>query len=165
MIYGIVEYVDMTDNWLEHRIKFVKRGPNKGKLKSFVGFENFQARVGNSGAIVKHPSNDKLIEYEPQNFLYNLRKALTPSTFSRIMYYLWKAKKFQMIKQVKARCINYEYYYDTVLEILEMLYKIDLANYGGKIFHIKKNAAHWENDVDGPMDLMALQKKFALLKN
>ncbi len=160
MIYGIVEFSDMSDNWLEHRIKYVKRGPNRGKLKSFVGYENFQARVGNSGSFVKHPSNDAIIEHEPLNFIYNLRKALTPSTFSRIMYYLWKAKKFRMIRQVKNKCINEEYFYETVLGVIENALQDDLSDYGCRIFHIRKNAARWENDVDGPLDLKALQKKF-----
>ncbi len=136
----------------------MKRGPNRGKLKSFVGYEKFQARVGNSGSFVKHPSNDAIIEHEPLNFIYNLRKALTPSTFSKIMYYLWKAKKFRMIRQVKNKCINEEYFYETVLGVIEMLYKIDLSGYGCSIFHIKKNAAAGRTMWTGPWILRHCRK-------
>ncbi|MDR3237374.1 MAG: hypothetical protein LBT84_02595 [Spirochaetia bacterium] len=163
-IYNIVESTDLTDNWLEHRIRRIKYGKNKGKLKHFVGFKDFQARVGNAGTFLKHPSLDDIIEHKPLNFLYNIRKALTPSSFSHIMYHLWKAKKFNLIMQIKNRRIDTIPYHDTVIEIIEYLYKIDLSNYGGMIFHVKKNASHWENDIDGPADLMAFQKKFNEIK-
>lgn len=159
-IFSIVESTDLHDNWLPNRMQLIKRGANKGKLKNFVGFDEFQARIGNAAACIKHPCLDKLIEYKPMNFLYNLRKALTPTVVSRIMYILWKSKKFKMIKQVKNRNINMRYYYDVVFELLSKMYKIDLSEYAAKLFHIKKNASHWENDIDGPADLKALQKRF-----
>jgi len=158
-IYSIVESTDMTDNWLERRIKHIKHGNNKGKLKNFVGFKDFQARVGNSGSFVKHISLDNLIKSEVLNYLYNLRKALTPSVFSRIIYYLWKAKKFNIIMQIKNRCVDMLACYNTVIEIIENVYKIDLSEYGAAFFHIKKDASHWENDIDGPADYMVFQEK------
>jgi len=158
-IFGIVESTDMTDNWLEHRLRYIKRGNNKGKLKNFIGFKDFQARIGNLGSFVKHASLDNVITSETVNYLYNLRKALTPSVFSRIIYYLWKAKKFNIIMQIKKRCIDMLASQDTAREIIENVLKIDLSEYGGLIFHIKKNASHWENDIDGPADLMVFQKK------
>ncbi|PKL40112.1 MAG: hypothetical protein CVV44_07820 [Spirochaetae bacterium HGW-Spirochaetae-1] len=164
MAFGVVEFTDMTDDWLAHRVKYIKHGQNKGKLKSYVGYDTYQGRVGNTGAIIKHKSIDDLMEYECVNFLYNLRKALTPSSFSKILFHLWKTRNYEMIRQVKNRCINENYFYDTVLEIYEKLYKIDLSNYGGKIYHIKKNPAHWENDIDGPNDLMELQRRFVKMK-
>ena len=164
-IFSIVESTDLDDNWLPHRLKVIKRGANKGKLKNFVGYENFQGRVGNAGSCIKHTCLDELIKFKSMNFLYNLRKALTPRILSRITYIMWKSKKFNMIKQIKNRCISMEYYYDTVIEILSSLYKIDLSDYGCKLHHIKKNASHWENDIDGPADLMALQQKFKPAKS
>ncbi len=161
MIFAIVEYEDMkSDNWLDHRIKYVKVGANKGKLKSFVGFENFQGRVGNSGAIVKVKVIDELIEKKISNILYNLRKALTPSTFSKILFYIWKSKSFDLVKQVKHKCINETEAINAFIDLLSNVYKIDLSDYGFGLFHIKKNAARWENDIDGPRDFDALQKKF-----
>ena len=158
-IFGIVEFTDMTDNWLKHRIKYIKRGSNKGKLKSFVGFKDFQARVGNLGSFVKHVSLDSLIESEALNFAYNLRKALAPNIFSRLIYYVWKAKKFSVIRQIKNRCLEIIPCHDTIIEVLENVYKIDLSEYGAAIFSIKKNASHWENDIDGPADLLIFQEK------
>jgi len=161
MVFGIVDYEDMKDdNWLNHRIKYIKRGQNKGKLKSFVGYEGRQVRVGNTGAVIKHESNDALMEHESINFIYNLRKALSPSTFSKIVYHLWKSKHFDMIRQVKNKCIREVDFYNSVFDIISKLNKIDLSNYGGKLILIKKNAARWENDIDGPMDLNVFQQKF-----
>ncbi len=161
MVYGIVEYADMNDNWLTHRIKVIKRGHNKGKLKSFVGFDGFQARVGNTGAIIKHESNDGLIDREAVNFVYNLRKALSPSTFSRIIYHLWRSKHFDMIRQIKNKCIRETDFIDVVIDIISKLYRLDLRNYGAMMLHINKNASHWENDIDSPLDYEVFQKKFS----
>jgi len=161
MVYGIVEYEDMKkDNWLAHRIKVIKRGANRGKLKSFVGFDGFQARVGNTGAMIKHPTIDPLIEYETLNFVYNLRKALSPSTFSRILYHLWRTKHFDMIRQVKNRCIRETDYIEAVRDVISKLYRIDIDQYGGILYHIKKNAARWENDIDSPLDYEVFKEKF-----
>lgn len=159
-IFSLVESDDMGDNWLPHRIKYVKRGPNKGKLKSYMGFDTFQARVGNAGSIEKYPGNDVLVENRVLNFLYNLRKALSPSVFSKIMYHLWKGKKIGLIKQIKNRCIVQDEFYLTAIDIVEMLYRVKIGPYGGCLYHIKKNAARWENDVDSPEDLVALREKF-----
>lgn len=163
-IYSIVESEDMSDNWLTNRSRYIKRGRNKGKLKSYVGFDTFQARVGNAGSIEKLPCNDILVEYEVLNFLYSLRKVLTPSIFSKIIYYLWRGKKFKLISQIKNRCIKPEEFYLTAIDIVEKLYRIKVDEYGGLLFHIKKNAARWENDIDGPRDLITLQKKFMELQ-
>ncbi|MCL2025481.1 MAG: hypothetical protein FWG92_01600 [Leptospirales bacterium] len=163
-IFSIVELTDMTDNWLEHRNKYIKRGKNKGKLKNFVGFKGFQARVGNLGSFVKHATLDNVIESEVLNYLYNLRKALTPSAFSRIIYYMWKAKKFNIITQIKNRSIDILAYQDAATEIIENVLKINLSEYGGLIFHIKKNASHWENDIDSLADLMVFQKRLSKQK-
>jgi hypothetical protein len=161
LIYGIVEYDDMKDdNWLPHRIKFIKRGKNAGKLKSFVGFDGFQARVGNTGAYVKEEVLDPLIEHEAANFVYNLRKALTPKVFSKILYHIWKLKKFDTIRQVKNRCITEGELIDTLLGVFTYLHRVDYGRLGGVFHHIKKNAAHWENDIDGPLDIEAFHHRF-----
>ncbi|MCU0822643.1 MAG: hypothetical protein MUC95_09275 [Spirochaetes bacterium] len=161
MIFSIVEYDDMKDdNWFDHRIKYIKRGGNKGKLKSFVGFENFQARIGNGGSMLKVKVVDDLINSEAANLVYNLRKAITPSSFSKILFHLWRTKRFELIKQVKHKCINEVEAVDGFVDVLSKLYKIDLSGYGLAVYHIKKNAARWENDIDGPRDFDVLQKKF-----
>ncbi len=161
LLYGIVEYEDMKDDtWLEHRLKYIKVGNNKGKLKSFAGFENFQARVGNSSGLILDHSLDDLIKYEAVNFFYNMRKALNPNVISKIIYYLWKTKHSNMIMQIKNRCINETDLINTAIDLWSKLFKIDLSNFAGRFFHIKKNAARWENDIDGPKDLRAMEKKF-----
>jgi hypothetical protein len=154
IVYAIVEYEDMKDdNWLTQRIKVIKRGKNKGKLKTFVGFDGFQARVGNSSAIIKHTTLDQIVEKESINFFYNLRKALAPSNFSKILYHIWKTRHTNVVQQVKNKCLDEELFYITCVEIIERVDKIDLSDFGGYIYHIKKNAARWENDIDGPKDL------------
>lgn len=161
MVYAIVEYKDMKDdNWLDHRIKFIKVGANKGKLKHFVGFENFQGRVGNSGALVKDRSMDGLMDKKASNLVYNLRKALTPSTFSKILFYIWKSKRINLVKQIKNKCINETEAVDAFIDIISSVYKLDLSGYGLVLLHIKKNAARWENDIDGPGDLQAFRERF-----
>lgn len=160
IVYAIVEYRDMKDdNWLTQRIKVIKRGKNKGKLKTFVGFDGFQARVGNSAAIIKHRTLDDLVEQESINFFYNLRKALAPSNFSKIIYHLWKTRHSEVVQQVKNKCLDEELFYRTSLEIIERVDKIDLSEFGGYIYHIKKNAARWENDIDGPKDLEIFRQR------
>ncbi|MBN1534792.1 MAG: hypothetical protein JXA20_19125 [Spirochaetes bacterium] len=161
LVYGIVEYEDMKDdNWLPHRIKFIKRGKNAGKLKSFVGFKGFQARVGNMGTFEKNRVLDPLIDHEAANFVYNLRKALTPRVFSRILYHIWKSKKFDTIRQIKNRCIIEGDIIDTLLSVLTYLHRDDYSKLGGVFQHIKKNAARWENDIDGPLDMEAFRHHF-----
>jgi hypothetical protein len=165
LLYGIVEYEDMkNDNWLEHRIKPIKVGQNKGKLKHFAGFESFQARVGNTSGFVMDRSLDGLIENEAVNFFYNMRKALNPNVISKIVYYLWKTKHSKIIRQIKNRCINEIEFIDTAIDVWSKIFKIDLSNFAGRFFHIKKHAARWENDIDGPKDLKALRRRFALQK-
>ncbi|HOR94039.1 MAG TPA: hypothetical protein PLZ38_08710 [Spirochaetota bacterium] len=152
--YGIVEYEDLKDDtWLNHRLKIIKRGQNKGKLKNFVGFTTFEARIGNSSALLKHRSLDSAVEYEIIDFFYSLRKALAPNIFSKIIYYLWKTKNFILIRQIKRHCIEEERFYKAAINVIERVYNLDLSKFGGYIFHIKHNAAHWENDIDGPKDL------------
>ena len=153
MIFGIVRFEDLHDDWLTYKHKYIKRGKNKGKLKYFVGFENFQARVGNSGAMLKNSSMDEIIEKESLNFFYNIRKALTPSVFSRIIYYLMKTKNFDLIRQVKNKKINQEAFINSLFDIISSVYGIDVSRFAGSLFIITKNAAHWENDIDTPTDL------------
>ena len=106
LVFSIAHFEDMKDNWFEHRVKYIKRGPNKGKLKSWVNLGDFSARVGNSGGCIKHKCIDPLFDKEILYAMYSLRKALMPSTFSKMIYHLWKTKHFDFIKQVKNRCIN-----------------------------------------------------------
>ena len=159
MIFGVVDYEDMKDNWLPKRFKRIKFGKNKGKLKAFVGFEDHDTRVGNSGALLKSKCLDELLECKALNFFYNLRKALTPTSFSKILYHLWKRKKLNLVKQVKRKCINERALIDATFEILSDLYKIDLTMVAGILFPIRKNGSHWENDIDGPQDFKAIQDK------
>lgn len=165
LVYGIVESGDLTDNWLQHRLKHIKVGRNKGKLKSFAGFIDFQARVGNSAAFIMDRNLDDLIKYKAINFFYNLRKALTPRIISKIIYHLWKTGHINMIKQIKNRCINEDEFIMTAVDVWSKVFKIDLSKFGGSFFHIKRNASRWENDIDGPKDLKALNRKFREPKN
>ena len=161
MIYGIVRFDDMKDdNWLPHRIKYIKHGKKKGKLKSFVGFSDGPARIGNCCSMIKHPSIDGLIDNNCSNFLYNLRKALTPSVISRLSYYLITTKNYNIIRQIRKKEIIYVDVYQTFIDVLSRLFKLDLSEYAGTFFRIKQNAARWENDVDGPQDLSAMKKNF-----
>ncbi|HXK65463.1 MAG TPA: hypothetical protein PK348_04285, partial [Spirochaetota bacterium] len=158
LIYSIVEYPDVAkDTWLPHRMKAIKRGEYKGKHKYFVGFDTFEARIGNSAAIIKHHSIDPIVEYQIIDFFYGLRKALSPNIFSKILYHLWKTKNFDVIRQVKQRCLEEEKFYRAVIDVIERVYKLDLSNFGGYIYHIRNNAAHWENDIDSPKDLKAFR--------
>lgn len=158
LIYSIVEYQDVAkDTWLPHRLKQFKRGEHKGKHKYFVGFDSFEGRIGNSAAIIKHHSIDPIVEYQIIDFFYGLRKALSPNIFSKILYHLWKTKNFDVIRQVKQRCLEEEKFYKAAIDVIERVYKIHLSNFGAYIYHIKKNAAHWENDIDGPKDLKAFR--------
>jgi hypothetical protein len=153
MVFGIVRFEDLHDDWLMYRHKYIKRGKNKGKLKYFVGFENFQARIGNSGAMIKDTSMDEIIGREVLNFFYNLRKAITPSVFSRIIYHLMKTKNFDFIKQVKNKNIKQEAFINSSFDIISRVFRIDVSRFAGSFFIITKNAAHWENDIDTPTDL------------
>ncbi|MGB4269115.1 MAG: hypothetical protein WBK20_08040 [Spirochaetota bacterium] len=158
LIYSIVEYQDVAkDTWLPHRLKPFKRGEHKGKHKYFVGFDTFEGRIGNSAAIIKNPSIDPIVEYQIIDFFYGLRKALSPNIFSRIIYHLWKTKNFDVISQIKNRCLEEAKFYKAAIEVIERVYKIDLSDFGAYIYHITKNAAHWENDIDGPKDLKAFR--------
>jgi len=162
MTYGIVRFDDMKDdNWLPHRIKYFKHGKKKGKLKSFVGFLDGPARIGNCASMIKHHSIDGLIDHNCSNFVYNLRKALTPSVISKLTYYLITLKKYHVVKQIRKREIIYVDAYQTFIDLLSKLFKLDLSEYAGSFFTIKQNAARWENDVDGPQDLSAMKKKFS----
>jgi len=158
VVVNIVEFEDLHATWLPHRIKYIKVGKNKGKLKNFVGFDAFQARIGNSGAMIKDPCLDDYMNYEVVNFGYNLRKALTPSILAKIMYYLWRSKRFDMIRQIKNKCLNETVFFSTAYDVISNVYKIDMSKTAGVLYHIKKNGAHWENDIDGPKDYEAFQK-------
>jgi hypothetical protein len=153
LAFGIVRFQDLHDDCLNYRHRYIKRGKNKGKLKYFVGFENYQARVGNSGAMIKDPGMDEIIDKEVLNFFYNLRKALTPSVFSKIIYYLMKTKNFDLIKQVKNRKIKEKDFINSLFDIAGSVYNIDISRFAGALFITTKNAAHWENDIDTPTDL------------
>lgn len=158
MVFGIVRFEDLNDDWLTYKHKYIKRGKNKGKLKYFVGFENFQARVGNSGAMIKNHSMDQIIEKESLNFFYNIRKALTPSVFSRIIYYLMKTKNFDLIKQVKNKEIKEKVFINSLFDIISSVYGINVSKFAGSLFIISKNAARWENDIDTPADLEIISR-------
>ncbi len=158
MIFGIVGFEDLHDDWLTYKHKYIKRGKNKGKLKYFVGFENYQARVGNSGAMLKNSGMDEIIDKEVLNFFYNIRKALTPSVFSKIIYYLMKTKNFDLIKQIKNKKINEKTFVNSLFDIIASVYSIDVSRFAGSIFKISKNAARWENDIDTPTDLKIISK-------
>jgi len=157
-IFAVVDFDDLHDNWLTHRLRYIKRGRNRGKLKSFVGMEHGQSRVGNNGAIIKHHSIDGLINQKSVNLVYNLRKALTPSNFSKIMYYLWKGKHGGVIQQIKNRNLKEVDLINVLINIISNVFKIDLTHFGGMLYHIKKNASRWENDIDGPKDLEAFRE-------
>lgn len=161
MVFGIVRFEDLHDDWLMYRHKYIKRGKNKGKLKYFVGFENFQARIGNSGAMIKNSSMDEIMDKEVLNFFYNLRKALTPSVFSRIIYHLMKTNNFDFIKQVKNKKINEQAFINSSFDIISSVYRIDVSRFAGSFFIITKNAAHWENDIDTPTDLKIISRNMA----
>jgi hypothetical protein len=160
MAFGIVELEDLNDNWLEHRYKFIKIGKNKGQLKYFVGFENFQARIGNSASFIMDKALDDIIEYQIINFPYNLRKALTPKIISKIIYYFWKYKYFHIVRQIKKRNINEIQGVDAVLDVLGRIFRADILESGFMFYHIHRNAARWENDIDSPKDLNVLDRKF-----
>jgi len=164
MLFGVVEAEDLSDSWLLQRTKVIKRGQYKGKLKNFVNFETRQVRVGNNGAIIKVAGLDELMDKECVNFIYNLRKALTPSSISKIMYYLWKLKKIKMITQIKNKQINEMDFIDTVIDVITKLYKIDLSQFAGKNVALKKHAGRWENDIDGPKDFEIFKEKFERTK-
>ncbi len=153
MSYGIVRLRDLKNDWMMHRHRYIKRGKNKGKLKYFVGFEDYQARIGNTGSMIKHSSLDALMENEVLNFFYNLRKALTPSVFSKIIYNLMKTKNFELVRQVKNKSIKKELFIDSVFDIISKVYKIDVSRTAGEFLVVSENAAHWENDIDTPSDL------------
>ncbi len=159
-IFSVVDYADMEDNWLPHRIKFIKVGKNRGKLRSFVGFEDCESRVGNSCGIYKHPGIDKIAEYEVLSLMYNMRKALTPNIFSRILFYLWKTKNFSVVRQIKNHCLREEDMLSALIDVVSNVFKISMDEYAGAVFHIRKNASRWENDIDGPKDLEAFRKKY-----
>ncbi len=158
IVFGIVRSEDLHDDYLAYRHRIIKRGKNKGKLKYFVGFENFQARIGNSGAMIKDPGMDEVINKKALDLFYNLRKALTPSVFSKIIYYLMKTKNFDLIKQVKNRNIKEKDFINSLFDILAGVYNFDVSKFAGKLFTITKNAAHWENDIDTPTDLKKISK-------
>lgn len=158
MVFGIVRFEDLHDDCLTYRHKLIKRGKNKGKLKYFVGFENYQARVGNSGAMIKDPGMDEIINRKALNLFYNLRKALTPSVFSKIIYYLMKTKNFNLIKQVKNRQIKEKDFINSLFDILAGVYNFDVSRFAGEVFIITKNASHWENDIDTPTDLKKISR-------
>jgi len=96
---------------------------------------------------------DEIIDKEALNFFYNIRKALTPSVFSRIIYYLMKTKNFDLIKQVKNKNINEKAFINSLFDIISNVYTIDVSRFAGSIFITTKNASHWENDIDTPADL------------
>lgn len=164
LAFSVAEYEDLSDNWLDHRTIRIKRGKNKGKLKSFIPFENYTARIANTFGVYKTNGLDALLKNEVANFAYNLRKALTPSVISKIIYYLIKSKHLDVIRQIRNKRIIQNDIHDAILDIIEQVYKIDLSEFGVILFHVKKNAARWENDIDGPKDLEIIRSKFKEMK-
>jgi hypothetical protein len=82
-----------------------------------------------------------------------------------MVYYLWKTKNVDMIRQVKNKCINELGFYKMLFDVFSKLFKEDFSTFGTYLYHIKKNAAHWENDVDGPRDYEVFKRKMIELRN
>ena len=163
LLFGVADYTLMKKgNWLPRRIRYVKRGPNKGKLKSFVNFDTGPVRIGNCAACIKDPLLDPIVENEMIDFAYSMRKAMHPGTLSKILYYMWKTKNMDLVFQIKQRCINETNIIPSLLDIFSKLYRVDVRNCGVTFFHITKNAAHWENDIDGPADYRIMKKRYGL---
>ena len=160
LVFLVAEYKDLADTWLDHRTKRIKRGKNKGKLKSFVPFTDSNIRIANAFGVYKTPGLDPLLEQEVSNLAYNLRKALSPSVISKIIFYLIKSKHRDVIKQIRNKHIVQNDIHAAALDIIAQVYKIDVSDFGVILFHLKKNAAHWENDIDGPQDLEIFRAKF-----
>jgi len=108
--------------------------------------------------MIKDPGMDDIIDKEVLNFFYNLRKALTPSIFSKIIYYLMKTKNFDLIKQVKNRKIKEKDFINSLFDIAASVYNIDVSRFAGALFITEKNASHWENDIDTPRDLKKISR-------
>jgi hypothetical protein len=77
------------------------------------------------------------------------------------MYHLWKTGRFDMIRQVNKKELNETVLLSTAYDVVSSVYKIDLSRTAAAIFHIKQNAARWENDIDSPKDYDAFQKNFS----
>ena len=69
-------------------------------------------------------SLDGFVENEAINFLYNLRKALSPNIISKIIYYFWKTKHFKLIKQIKNKCINEREIINSTKDVLRNYIKL-----------------------------------------
>lgn len=160
LAFSVADYEDLTDTWLDHRLRRIGRGKNKGKLKSFIPFENSTIRVANTFGVFKHPGLDPLLDREVANLAYNLRKALSPSVISKIIYYLFKSRHLKVIRQIRNKYIVQNDIHKAILDIIAQVYKIDVSDFGVVLFHIRKNTSRWENDIDGPNDLEIFRRKF-----
>jgi hypothetical protein len=159
-LFGIAEYDDLKkDTWLPSRMRKVRTGPNRGKHRGFVGFDSFEARIGNCASFVKTPAAAEIIDSGVIDYAYSIRKALAPNNFSRLIYHLWKSGNAGMIRSLYTRSLNERKLETAVCDVVSSMYGIDLDGFSLKFLHIKKNAAHWENDIDGPKDYRAFVKR------
>ncbi len=159
LIFGLARYRDMEDNWIKKRMNTYKRGKYRGKPKFFVNFEEADARIGNAASFIKDHSQDGIIEKKVIDLFYGMRKALTVSNISKILYYLWKTGNLDVVKQVKNRSINLDQAYRAGIEVAAKTYRIDLTDFAAKFLFISNNAARWENDIDGPRDMKVMRER------
>jgi CTP:molybdopterin cytidylyltransferase MocA len=159
-VFGIAEYEDLKNStWLPSRMRRVRTGPNRGMHRAFVGFDSFEARIGNCASFVKTPAVEKIIESGFIDFGYSIRKALVPKNLSRILYHLWKCGHLKMILSLGTRSLDEGKSLRALTDVMSKMYSIDLSGFSMKFLHIKRNAAHWENDIDGPKDYRAFVKR------
>ncbi len=159
LIFGLARYRDMKDNWIKKRMNTYKRGKYRGKPKFFVNFEEADARIGNAASFIKDHSQDGIIEKKVIDLFYSMRKALTVSNISKILYYLWKTGNLDVVKQIKNRSINLDQAYRAGIEVAAKTYRIDLTDFAAKFLFISNNAARWENDIDGPRDMKVMRER------
>lgn len=159
-VFGIAEYEDLRkDTWLPGRMRKVRTGPNRGKHRAFVGFDSFEARIGNCASFVKTPVTEKIISSGVIDYAYSIRKALAPNNFSKLIYHLWKSGNAGMIRSLYTRSLDERRLAQAVCDVISGMYGIDLKGFTLKFLHVKKNAARWENDIDGPKDYRAFVKR------
>lgn len=162
--YTLARFQDMTDNWLPSRIKVVKRGFYKGKLKRFFNIDGVDARIGNSASFLRHECYDDLIRNRMIDVAYNLRMALAPSNFFRVLRNSIKSGHFDLVWQILKNKIQSKTALDTIYDFSSFMFKIDLSKTAAGFFYAERNASRWENDIDGPKDLEDMRRRFEELK-
>ena len=160
LIFGIAEYEDLRKTtWLPSRMRKVRTGPNRGKHRAFVGFDSFEARIGNCASFVKTSAVERIIRTGVIDYGYSIRKALAPNNFSKLIYHLWKSGNAGMIRSLYTRSLDEEKLVRAVRDVIAGMYSVDVRGFSLKLLHIKTNAAHWENDIDGPKDYRMFVKR------